>query len=108
MAYDIVNESIMTVLFYDAYKIEANKINSICYFDNKKALVNFGKFDNGNRIVKTYNYPLKKTANYHVSVIAESSDQTYLAYTPAYIYVNLGGEYSMVFVRKIIYLNFIK
>jgi len=100
MNYDIVNESIMTVLFYDASKVNSKRINSICFFDNESALVGFERFENRHRYVKQLNYPLKKTANYHIEVIAESSfDNSYLAYTPSYIYVNKGGA-SVFFIGK--------
>lgn len=107
MNYDIVNESKMTVMFYDANKIEAQRINTVCFFDNKNALVDFKKFENKNRIVKTFEYPLIKTANYHVEVIAESKkDNSYLAYIPSYIYINKGDGMPGFFVRKKIFLYF--
>jgi hypothetical protein len=99
--YDSVNESIMTVLFFDATKVNSKRINSICFFDNEKALVGFERFENKHRDVKQINYPLKKTANYHIEVIAESSsDNSYLAYIPSYIYVNKGDGASVLFICK--------
>jgi len=101
MNYNIVKESIMTVLFYDAGKVNSQRINSICFFDNEKALVDYERFVNKNRQVKESLYPLKKTANYHIEVIAESAtDNSYLAYSPSYIYVNMGDGASPFFVCK--------
>ena len=101
MNYDIVNESIMNVVFFDANKVDAKNVNSICFFDNKKAIIDFERFENRNREVKEFIYPLEETANYHIGVIAESSsDNSYLAYSTSYIYVNMGDGVSAMFVCK--------
>lgn len=98
--YEAVAQSKMIIKFYDARKVEASELNSICYFDNNNALVDHIEIDNFHRYQDSYNYKVTKSANYHISVIAETmKDNTYLAYTPTYVYIKIGG-YSIILIGK--------
>lgn len=98
--YEAVAESKMLIRFYDARKIDASELNSICYFDNNNALVDYIEIDNFHRNQDSYNYIVKKSVNYHISVTAETmKDNTYLAYVPTYVYIKIGG-YSVTLIGK--------
>jgi len=95
--YNAIAESKMIIRFYDAKKIDASHLNSICYFDNSNALVEHVEMNDYNRIY-SYNYKLTKTVDYHISIIAETlKDNTYLVYTPTYVYIKIGG-YSVILI----------
>lgn len=99
--YEAVAESKMIIRFYDASKVEASELNSICFFDNSNALVEHIEIDNFHRNQDSYNYKVSKSVNYHISIIAETTkDNTYLAYIPTYVYIKIGG-YSMTLIGKI-------
>jgi len=88
----------MILRFYDAGKIEATELNSICYFDNNNALVDHIEIDNFNRDQDSYYYKVSKSVNYHISIVAETiKDNTYLAYIPTYVYIKMGGHsYTLI------------
>ncbi len=91
----------MIIRFFDARKVDASELNSICYFDNNNALVDYIEIDNFHRNQDSYKYIVTKSVNYHISVIAETmKDNTYLAYTPTYVYIRIGGYYSITLIGK--------
>lgn len=96
--YEAVTQSKMIIRFYDAKKVDAPELYSICYFDNNDALVDYVEIDNFNRNQDKFSYGISKTANYHISIIAETlKDNTYLAYVPTYVYIKIGG-YSVIII----------
>lgn len=98
--YEAVAESKMIIRFYDANKVEASELNSICYFDNSNALLHHIEIDNFHRNQDSYNYKISKTIDYHISIMAETlKDNTYLTYIPTYIYIKIGG-FSVILIGR--------
>ncbi len=91
--YEAVAESKMIIRFYDANKVDASELNSICYFDNNNALVDHVEIDNFHRNQDSYNYKISKSVNYQISIVAETiKDNTYLAYNPTFVYIKIEGH----------------
>ena len=83
----------MIVSFYDADKIENTQINSICYFGNNKALVDYFEFDSIHRDQDYFIYSITKNINYHISIMAETKeDNSYLVYIPSYVNIRVTGQ----------------
>ena len=91
--YEILAPSKMIVSFYDADKIENTQINSICYFGNNKALVDYFEFDSIHRDQDYFIYSITKNINYHISIMAETKeDNSYLVYIPSYVNIRVTGQ----------------
>lgn len=100
----------MIVSFYDADKIENTQINSICYFDNDKALVDYFELDSIHRDQDYLIFNVTKNINYHISVMAETKeDNSYLVYIPSYVNIRVTGHslgIISIFLFNFIYLFF--